>query len=156
MRFKTTIAALAPAAVILTGSGSSASVAKDACSLLTQKEVSAGLGIAVEKGVDSPRLCTWHGTGKDDGKQVALSVLTANMFAMGKTAVPGVDKPAESGVGDEAYYKYFTGAEYEKIKMVDIAVKRGSAMFDLQVEGFPVNDAKGRAKTLALQVLKNL
>jgi hypothetical protein len=29
-------------------------------------------------------------------------------------------------------------------------------MFDLQVEGFPVNDAKGRAKTLALQVLKNL
>ena len=157
MRYRTTIAALVPAAMILTaGSRTSVSMAKDACSLLTQQQVSAALGITVEKGVDSPRLCTWHGTGKDDGKQVALSILTANGFAMGKTAVPGVDKPAESGVGDEAYYKYFTGPEYEKIKMVDLDVKKGSAMFGVQVQGFPVGDAKGRAKALALEVLKSL
>jgi hypothetical protein len=156
MRFKTTIAALVPAAVILTGSKTSGSVAKDACSLLTQQQVSAALGITVEKGIDSPNLCTWHGSGKDDGKQVALSVLTEKQWTMGKTAVPGVDKPAESGVGDEAYYKYFTGPEYEKIKMVDLAVKKGSAMFAVQVQGFPVGDAKARAKALALLVLKNL
>jgi hypothetical protein len=157
MRFVTTIAALAAATAILAaGAGSSVRAAKDACSLLTPEQVKAALGITVQKIIDSPRLCTWRGSAKDDSKQVALSILTANGFAMGKTPVPGVDKPAESGVGDEAYYQYYTGPEYEKIKLVDLQVKKGSAMFGVQVGGFPVSNAKALTKTLALEVLKSL
>ena len=158
MRSKTTIVALVAAAVFLTaGSTSSTSGAKDACSLLTPEQVSAALGITMQRSsAVSPHLCTWHGTGPDAGKKVALSMLTENGFAMGKTPVPGVDKPAVSGVGDEAYYKYYTEPQYEKIKTVDLDVKKGNAVFGISVAGFPLSDAKGMAKTLALEVLKNL
>jgi len=157
MRFKAMTAALVAAALVVTvESTSSASVAKDACSLLTLEQVSAALGFPVQKGVDSPHLCTWRGTGANESKQVALSILTENGFAMGKTPVPGVDKPAVSGVGDEAYYKYYTEPRYEKIKAVNLDVKKGSVMFGVQVGGFPLSDAMARTKTLALEVLKNL
>ena len=68
----------------------------------------------------------------------------------------GAEKPAVSGVGDDAYYKYFAEPRYEKIKVVDLDVKKGNTAFGIEVGGFPIDEAKAKAKTLALEVLARM
>jgi hypothetical protein len=63
----------------------------DACSLLTQQQVSDAAGVDMASGErlvpTSPRICTWAEAGSDsaDSQQVTLTLLTATEFENGKT-----------------------------------------------------------------------
>lgn len=129
----------------------------DPCSLLTSAQVSAALGVQVGAGKPlAAKVCTWREEGTQSSKKVALTILAANGFAIGKTPLQGTEKPSVSGVGDEAYYKYFSAPRYEKIKVVDLDVRKGSDFFGVEVGGLPVDEAKVKAKTLALEVLAKM
>jgi len=158
MRSKLTIAAIIGVVGILTvRSAASAGAVADACSFLTTAQVSTALGIAVSDGqAIVPKLCTWRATDKQSAKKVALTILTMDGFAIGKTPLQGTEKPPVSGVGDDAYFKYFAAPRYEKIKVVDLDVKKGSTAFGIEVGGFSVDDAKAKAKTLALEALARM
>jgi hypothetical protein len=129
----------------------------NACSLLTDAQVGAALGVSVQPGRPlASTSCQWRDASKNSAKKVTLTLLTSNMYAMGKTPLAGVEKPALSGVGDEAFYKYIDAPRYERIKVVDLDVKKGDKMFGVGVSGLPVDDAKARAKTLAQEVLPKI
>lgn len=80
----------------------------DACALLTQAEVSAALGVAVDPGAPiiaaNPRICGWAPPGgpKIDGKKLTVTLLTMKSFEAGKTPVKGIPKEPLTGVGDDA------------------------------------------------------
>lgn len=158
MRSKSTIAwILGVIGILIVNGSASAGARADACSYLTTAQVSAALGIAVSDGqAIVPKLCTWRATDKQSAKKVALTILTMDAFAIGKTPLQGTEKPAVSGVGDDAYYKYFAEPRYEKIKVVDLDVKKGGTAFGMEVGGFSVDDAKAKAKTLALEALAKM
>ena len=150
------IATLVGAAGILSR-GATGTAFADTCSLLTPAQVSAALGVQVGAGKPfAATLCTWREEGAQSAKKVALTILTADRFAIGKDPLPGTEKPSVSGVGDEAYYKYFTAPRYEKIKVVDLNVKKGGTYFGIEVWGLPVDEAKAKAKTLALEVIAKM
>ena len=65
-------------------------------------------------------------------------------------------KPAVTGLGDEAYYKYFAQPRYEKMKVVDLDVKKGATVLGIQVWGLPLEEAKAKAKLIALDALSKL
>ena len=130
--------------------------AADTCSLLTSAQVSAALGVQVGAGKPlGEKVCTWR-EGPQGSKKLALTMLSTQGFAMGKNPLPGTEKPAVSGVGDEAYYKYFAAPRYEKLKVVDLDVRKGSNFFGVEVWGLPVDEAKVQAKALALEVLAKM
>jgi hypothetical protein len=158
MRSKLTISAIIGVGGVLILNGSaSAGAAADACSFLTTAQVSAALGIAVSDGqAIVPKLCVWGATDKQSSKKVSLTILTMDGFAIGKTPLQGTEKPAVSGVGDDAFYKYFAEPRYEKIKVVDLDVKKGSTAFGIEVGGLSADDAKAKAKTLALEALAKM
>jgi hypothetical protein len=143
--------------VLAAGISQPASAAPDPCSLLTPAQVSAALGVTVGAGQSLGAAgCYWRGSGQAADKKVSISILTMQGFAIGKTPVPDTEKPPVSGIGDEAYYKYFAEPRYDKIKVVDLDVKKGNTAFGIGVSGFPVEESKAKAKTLALQVLPKL
>lgn len=158
MRSKLTISGIIGVVGILMINGSaSADALTDACSYLTTAQVSTALGIAVTDGQALvPKVCVWRATDKQSAMKVSLTILTMDGFAIGKTPLQGTEKPPVSGVGDDAYYKYFAAPRYEKIKAVDLDVKKGSMAFGVDVSGFPVDDAKAKAKTLALEALAKM
>lgn len=131
-------------------------VQDDACALLTQQEVSAALGVAVEKGQplvpNDRKLCGWAPPGgpKIDGKKATLFVTTPREHDMGRTPVKGIEKTPVSGVGDDAYYVTTPGFG------TAINVKKGSKAFQVRVGGFPPDKEKAIEKSLALLVLKRL
>ena len=124
----------------------------DACTLLTQDQVSTALGASVGAGtpISGPASCQWFGTGK-------FATLTITQPLGGKSAIevfnagkartlPGITKEPVSGVGDEAYYVYFSNTTRAGL---GLEVKKGSSVFEVRVYGFDVNLAKPVAKTLA-------
>jgi len=130
---------------------------KEPCSLLTVEQVSSALGVSMAAGKSpSSKVCVWDEAGKKTGKRVFLNLFTTQAFATGKTPVPGTEKPAVMGVGDEAYYKYFAQPRYDKIKVVDLDVKKGDTVLGIQVWGLPIEEAKAKAKILALDALTKL
>ena len=127
------------------------------CSLLTVEQVSSALGVSMATGKSiSSKGCVWDEAGKKTGKRVFLNILTTQAFASGKTPVPETEKPAATGVGDEAYYKYFAPPKYDKIKVVDLDVKRGDTVLGIQVWGLSIEEAKAKVKILALEALSRL
>jgi hypothetical protein len=159
MRSNLTISAIAGAICIL-GAGSSPSAsgapADDACSLLTQAQVSAVLGISVEPGQrvipNSPKMCGWAGPGGPtiDGKKVTLTISTPEKFDRGKTPFQGITKTPVSGIGDDAYYVTAGGFG------TTLNVKKGSASFSISVGGFPIDQVKAKEKILAQDALAKL
>lgn len=144
-------------AALLASEGTArASASTDTCSLLTTAQVTAALGVAVAEGKPlTANACIWREAGAQTGKKVTLTILTAQGFAIGKTPLAGTEKPSVS-VGDDAYYKYFAAPRYEKIKLVDLDVKKGDKMFGVEVAGVPVDEAKAKTRTLALEVLSRI
>ncbi len=137
-------------ASVLLAAAPTAAKAADPCALLTAEQVSATMGVAMAAKSPTLRGCIWDETGKKTGKRVMVNVLTAAAFTTGKTPVTGTEKPAVTGMGNEAYYKYFEQPRYEKIKVVDLDFKKGDSAIGIEVWGLPLEEAKAKAKTLAL------
>src|ERR1700692_2551875 len=87
----------------------------DACALLTQAEVAAALGVAVDPGEDlmpnEMRFCTWreHDKNQMKARNVQINLLTKQQYEIGKTPIPSMTKTPESGIGDEAYFSKAKG-----------------------------------------------
>jgi hypothetical protein len=128
----------------------------DACSLLTLAQVSAVLGIPVTTTTPNPKkLCLWSAQGKPGGaKTVTLTFWNPAAFPSKTAALPGSIIIPLSGVGDDAVYTGFQNAgESQAFKLF---VKKSGTVFSITVFGFPVDQAKEKEKTLALNVLGKL
>lgn len=153
----TTVALLAAIAALSAARPLTPPPAADACSLLTTTQVSTALGATVSAGKPlTSRGCIWREASGKTSMKVTLTLLTPNQYEMGKTPLTGTQKSAVSGVGDEAYYKYFDEPRYDKIMLVDLDVKKGSNMFGIEVAGVGVEAAKATTKTLALEIAPQL
>ncbi len=124
-----------------------------ACALITQAQVSEALGMSVDAGkpIARPGTCQWFGKGR-------FATLTITLPRGGKSPVEqfnegkkgglagAVTAEPVSGVGDDAYYVYFSGTTRAGLGLV---VKKGSSTFEVRVYGFDIDKAKPVAKTLA-------
>jgi hypothetical protein len=123
-----------------------------ACSLLTQQQISAAMGVGVGSGVPvvAPTSCRWSG----EDKIVTLTInqprggqSAVDQFYAGKAlSLPGMATQPVVGVGDNAYYVYVAGTTRAACRLV---VKKGSLSFEMRVDGFDLDQAKVVAKTLA-------
>jgi hypothetical protein len=137
-----------------------AHAAPQPCSLLTQAQVSAAVGIALSPGKESGTLdCQWSEPGKTfTGKGVLIHVLgpvgsltPAQRFNTIKMPVPikGLTKTPVSGIGDDAVYVTTSGH-------TELTVKKGDSVFQVRVYGLPDEEAKAKEKTLAQDALAKL
>lgn len=135
----------------------------DACSLLTQAQVSAVLGVPVGPGQkllpNSAALCGWEVPGQKgmDRKRVVLSIYTqigsltpAQRFNAAKTPIKGITKEPTSGVGDDAVFVTTPGFG------TGLIFRKGDAAFDLRAYGFPLDQLEAKEKILAKDVLAKL
>jgi hypothetical protein len=130
----------------------------DACSLLTQDQVSAVLGISVGAGQhivpSNPKMCGWAVPGGPilTAKKVVLIINTTTAFTRGKTPITGITMTPVNDIGDDAYYVTASGPG------TTLNVKKGSAAFSISVKGtgFSVEQVKQMEKTLAQDVLTKL
>jgi len=127
----------------------------EACTLITQIQVSAALEVPVGAGtpIASPSTCQWIGKGR-----FATLTITqplggkgpVDRFNAGKTStMPGITIEPISGVGDDAYYVYFSNTRRAGLGLV---VRKGSSAFEIRVYGFDIDRAKSVAKTLCQTV----
>ena len=140
---------------VLTLHTSPAYPADEACTLLTQAQVSATLEVPVDAGtpIGRPSACQWMGK----GRFATLTIIQprggkspVDSFNAGKAStMPGIITEPVSGVGDEAYYVYFNTKERSGLGLV---VKKGSSAFEIRVYGFELDKAKLVAKTLCQTV----
>jgi hypothetical protein len=160
MRLKTGFAALAVAIFIFgtaTAPSASAAPPDDACSVLTQAQMSSALGVSVGAGTHvTPtflKTCTWDApSGSSKGvKYVTLMLETVDAYEAGKTVrVKTIVITSVSGVGDGAYY-LAVGSN------VGLIVKKGNVAFKVAVYGeAPLEQKRAMEKALALQALSKL
>ena len=108
----------------------SAFAAGEACTLIGQTQVSAALEIPVNPGtpISSPSTCQWIGKGRFATLTIMQPVAgksPIDRFNAGKTSkMPGITAEPVSGVGDEAYYVYFSNTTRAGLGLV---VKKGSS-----------------------------
>ena len=130
----------------------------DACTMLTDMQVSKALGVTVGAGspIGAATSCQWSGKGK-------IATLTVNNVIGGKTALerfetgktsklPGITIEPTSGVGDDAYYVFYSGTT----RAMGLVVKKGKSAFEVRVYGFDNDAAKPVAKSLAQIVAEKL
>jgi hypothetical protein len=149
------VARTVPLIVGLLMSSAAQSSAADpaACTLLTPAQVSAALGVAIDKGtpISRPGTCQWTGKGRFATLTIAVprgGKSPVEQFNEGKKGglAGAVTAEPVSGVGDDAYYVYFSGTTRAGLGLV---VKKGSSEFEVRVYGFDIDKAKPVAKTLA-------
>jgi hypothetical protein len=122
-------------------------------------QVSEALGIPVDAGkpISGPASCQWFGKGR-------FATLTLTQPLGGKSALDrfnaakastlaGVTKEPVSGVGDEAFYVFFSGTNRAGL---GLSVRKGASPFEVRVYGFDLDKAKPVAKTLAQSVAGKL
>jgi hypothetical protein len=135
-----------PAATVLAQSAS------DACSLLTQAQVSAAVGAQVSAGVHmTPTFkatCNWSAP----GKIVTLMTEGVDAFNAGKNPLsPIMQVVPAPGIGDDAYYIVSGGA------MVALITRKGSNAFKTSVYSkLPVATLESMESKLAQQVAGEL
>lgn len=148
---------------LLSGPASAAGrEAGDACTFLSQKRISAVLGVAIDAGrhIGSvSALCGW-GEPNDpshSSKHVLLTIYRpvgklspVERFENGKTPVQGIEKTPVSGVGDAAYYIDTPGFG------LGLNVKKGTFVFQVKVFGFSPQMTKSFENSLAQDVLAKL
>ena len=144
---------------ILMSHGTPSFAADEACTLITQSQVSAALEIPVNPGepIGRPSACQWAGK----GRFATLTIIQprggkspVDSFNAGKAStMPGIITEPVSGVGDEAYYVYFNTKERSGLGLV---VKKGSSAFEIRVYGFDLDKAKLVAKILCQAVAGKL
>jgi len=129
----------------------------DACSLLTQAQVSAAVSISVGAGVvcDSnvQEDLHWNETNvvAQAANFVTLMLQGLDAFQAGKAApVKTIVVTPVSGIGDDAYY-LAVGTN------VGLIVKKGNVAFKIAVYGdIPIEKKESMEKTLAQQVVSQL
>jgi hypothetical protein len=143
------------ASILLSCAGSlSAADAPAACSLVTQDQIAAAFGsgtVGAGSPIFAPTSCQWAG---QQGKRVTLTInqprgakSPVDQFNEGKSLpVPAVTREPVSGVGDDAYYVYFTGQIRAGCGLV---VKNGTGVFEVRVYGFDLDQAKTVSKAIA-------
>jgi hypothetical protein len=129
--------------------------ADDACALITQTQVGAALEVPVGAGtpIGRPSTCQWAGK----GRMATLTIMqplggksALDRFNAGKNStIPGITTEPISGVGDEAFYIYFSNTTKAGLGLV---VRKGSSAFEIRVYGFEIDKAKSVAKTLCQTV----
>ncbi len=139
----------------------------EACGVLTQSEVTAALGVAVDAGErlmpNDMRFCTWREHGKDrmQARNVQVSFISERQYDVGKTPVPSITKTPESGLGDEAYFSKGKGMVF------NLSVKKGDSYFRVMVRSNPDVLVKGSSaasdekdkeidRAIAREILKKL
>lgn len=137
------------------------------CSLLTQAQASATLGVQVGAGKEEGQFdCEWDQQGVPMFRGVRLFVhvvgpagtLTpVQQFNTMKTPVPfnkAIVKTPASGIGDEAVYISAPGPPG-----VSLNVRKGESVFQVRIQGFPGNptsQVEAMEKSLALNVLAKM
>jgi hypothetical protein len=127
----------------------------EACTLITQIQVSAALEVPVGAGtpIASPSTCQWIGKGRFATLTITQPLggkSPVDRFNAGKTStMPGITIEPISGVGDDAYYVYFSNTTRAGLGLV---VRKGSSAFEIRVYGFDIDRAKSVAKTLCQTV----
>ncbi len=123
----------------------------DACSLLTQAQVSAAVGAQVGAGQwvtpTFKATCTWTAS----GKIITLMTEDTNTYQAGKSPLsPAMKITPASGIGDDAYY-VTTGT------IVMLYTKKGSVAFKTSVYSkLPLDTLMKMESTLAQQVASEL
>jgi hypothetical protein len=162
---KTSLGAVIAAILVLGAEGApaaSAASADDACSLLTQAQLGAALGVAVGAGAyQTPtfkKTCTWNATGTvaKGAKYVTLMLEGADAYAAGKRTgqmkrqMKTISITPVSGIGNDAYYLALNGN-------VGFNVKKGNVAFKIAVYGdLPIEKKQAMEKSLAQQVVSKL
>jgi len=174
MRSKTCLgAALAAVFIALatTLASAAAEPPNDACSLVTQSQVSAALGVSMGSGSHvTPtflRTCTWNPSGGSGSgvRGLTLYIQSADQYEAGKQMLeqmrtmakvekhgnsqPPVITPL-SGIGDDAFY-------LDMANTMSLIAKKGNVEFKFVIYGdLPGEKKKAAEKTLALEVVSKL
>ncbi len=123
----------------------------DACSLLTQAQVSASVGAQVSAGTyvtpTFKATCTWTAP----GKIVTLMTEGLDPYNAGKTPIsPIMQIVPAPGIGDDAYYVV-------ESTIVMLFTKKGTVAFKTSIYSkLPIATLESMEKTLALQVASEL
>jgi hypothetical protein len=138
--------------VLICSSRATFAAPTDACSLLTQDQVSTILGVKVGAGKSSlAKICEWTAEGQSGSKAVKVSVTiqTPQAFAYAKApAGNGITKTPVSGVGDEAVSGTMPNVA------TTLTVRKGDFYFAVHIYPFSDgDDIKTKEKNIALQIL---
>ena len=121
------------------------------CSLLTSAQVTAAVGVSV--GAAQPIAttgCSWTAP----HIIVTLSLWDGSKWDQMKTPVPGMNRTAVSGLGDDAFYTTMGPASGKQT--ATLSVKKGSTAYLIKVYGPNVTDEMSMEKALAGNVLAKL
>jgi hypothetical protein len=128
----------------------------DACSLLTQAQVSVAVSVSVGAGAYQgtyKKTCTWNAVSPatKSAKYVTLLLEGLDAYQAGKLApVKTIVVTSISGIGDDAYY-LAVGPN------VGLIVKKGNVAFKVAVYGdIPIENKQAMEKTLAQQIVSKL
>jgi hypothetical protein len=134
----------------------------DACTLLTEDQVSAAIEAKSQPGQHggktSTKTCIWsddpnHGV---DHRRVTLSITSATGFNVGKT-VPRTTAEPVAGLGDDAYYMIYASGDAPTL-----VVRKGDSAFNirllngLKTKAIPAAELKARELTLAKAAVTKL
>ena len=127
----------------------------DACSLLSQTEVGAALGVPVAAGTyvtpTFKKTCTWNAT-TNGGGYVTLMLQDLNAYQSGKQLgqMKSISETSISGIGDDAYF-LAVGSN------VGLIVKKGNVAFKVAVYAHtPIEKKQAMEKALAQQIVSKL
>jgi len=121
------------------------------CSLLTSAQVTAAVGVSV--GAAQPIAttgCSWTAP----HIIVTLSLWDGSKWDQMKTPVPGMNRTAVSGLGDDAFYTTMGPASGKQT--ATLSVKKGSTAYLIKVYGPSVTEQMSMEKALAGSVLTKL
>jgi hypothetical protein len=151
MSHKTVFAAVALAAVFAAPSAALAQSSSDACSLLTQAQVSSAVGAQVGAGAyvmpTFKATCTWTAP----GKIVTLMTESTSAYQSGKTPIsPVMQIVPAPGIGDDAYYVV-------ENTIVMLFTKKGTVAFKTSIYSkLPIATLESMESKLAQQVASEL
>jgi len=135
----------------------------DACTTLSAERVGAVLGVAVGAGEhllpNSTASCGWAQPTDPNhtGKRVVVEIYgplgklsPVDRFESAKKPMEGITKSPVTGVGDDAVFVTTPGFG------TGLTVKKGTAVFQVRVYGFPEAEIKAKEKALAAEILGKL
>jgi hypothetical protein len=138
-----------------------AAAPNDPCSLITQNQMSAALGVSVDSGKALPggKTCQWRQPSAKPGDEVFIvdvSIIDMHAFDIGKTAAAtaGARGPTAtpiSGLGDDAYY-------YVLARVTEIRLKKGNSFLGVRVSGGrkPIEEYEAKEKAVASAIVPKL